>query len=326
MRAVVTRDAGGPEVLAIEELPDPAPGPGEVLLDVAAIGVNRADILQRQGNYPPPPGASPILGLECSGRISSLGPGVEGFTPGDEVCALLTGGAYAEKVVVPTGQVLPKPDGVTLVEAAALPEVVCTVWSNVFMLAGLRPGEILLVHGGASGIGTTAIQLGVAAGARVVVTVGSAAKAERCLALGAETAINYHDEDFVDVVRRTTDGHGADVILDIIGAAYLSRNIAALAVEGRLVVIGLQGGRRGELDLGALMTKRGAVLATTLRSRPLEEKAAIVGSVVDTIWPLVADGHLRPVVDRVLPLSEVAEAHRVVEAGEHVGKVLLTTS
>lgn len=323
MHAVVVSEAGGPDVLRWREVEDPAPGPGEVLLDVAASAVNRADLLQRQGHYDPPPGTSPYLGLECSGRVAALGDGVDGWSVGDEVCALLAGGGYAEKVAVPAGQLLPVPDGVDLVTAAGLPEVTCTVWSNVFMLATLRPGEVLLVHGGGSGIGTMAVQLGRQVGARVAVTAGSAAKLNRCRELGADVLVNYRDEDFVEAVRGVTDGRGADVVLDVIGAKYLRRNVDVLAPNGRLVVIGLQGGTRAEIDLGLLMRKRAAVLATALRSRPLAEKAAIVASVRENVWPLVAAGAVRPVVDRVLPMSEVAEAHRVVEAGEHVGKVLL---
>ena len=324
MRAVVIREPGGPEVLTVADVPDPTPGPGEVLIAVVAAGINRADLLQREGGYKPPEGASPILGLECSGRIAAVGPDVEGFAVGDEVCALLSGGGYAEQVVVPAGQVLPRPDGVSLVDAAGFPEAVCTVWSNVFMLANLRPDESLLVHGGASGIGTTAIQLGAALGARVLATVGSAAKAERCRELGAHVAINYREEDFVEVAREYTDGDGVDVILDIIGADYLSRNVNALAIHGRLVVIGMMSGGRAELDLRTLLAKRAAILATALRSRPLDEKAAIVASVAENVWPLVADRHVRSIVDRVLPLDQVAEAHRVVAASEHVGKVLLS--
>jgi putative PIG3 family NAD(P)H quinone oxidoreductase len=324
MRAVVMRGTGGPDVLAVEEVADPpAPRAGELAIDVVAAGVNRPDLLQRQGHYPPPAGAPLTLGLECSGRVAAVGEGVDRFAVGDEVCALLAGGGYAERVVVPAGQVLPRPDGVSLTEAAALPETVCTVWSNVFMLAGLRPDETLLVHGGASGIGTTAIQLAKALGARVLATVGSAEKAELCRELGATAVANYHTEDFVEFVRRETDGHGANVILDIMGAAYLPRNLEALATEGRLVVVGLQGGRKGELDLGLLQAKRAAILATRLRPRPVAEKAAIVASVVEHVWPLIKDGHVRPVVDRILPLDQVAEAHRVMEASEHIGKIVL---
>ncbi|MET9019266.1 NAD(P)H-quinone oxidoreductase [Actinopolymorpha sp. NPDC004070] len=323
MRAVLLEGAGGPEVLRLGDVPDPEPGPGEVVIDVVAAGVNRADVMQRQGNYPPPPGASDILGLECSGRIAAVGPDVDGFAVGDEVCALLAGGGYAEKVAVPAGQVLPRPEGVSLVEAAALPEAVCTVWSNVFMLAVLQPRETLLVHGGASGIGTTAIQLATALGARVLATAGGPAKCAVCRDLGADVAVDYREEDFVEVVRETTDGHGADVILDIVGAPYLDRNVSTLATEGRLVVIGMQGGSKGELDLGRLLVKRAAVLATGLRARPVAEKSAIVASVREYVWPLVADGHLRPVVHQVVPIDQVAEAHGILDRGEQVGKVLL---
>lgn len=324
MHAVTISEPGGPDVLRWTEVPDPQPGPGEVVVAVAASAVNRADLLQRQGHYDPPPGTSPYPGLECSGRIVALGEGVEGWTVGDEVCALLTGGGYAERVAVPAGQVLPVPAGVSLVEAAALPEVGCTVWSNVFMLAGLRPGETLLVHGGGSGIGTMAIQLARHVGARVAVTAGSAEKLSRCRELGADILVNYREQDFVEEVRTATGGRGADVVLDNMGAKYLARNLEVLAPSGRLVVIGLQGGTRAELDLGTMLRKRVALLATTLRSRPVEEKAAIVTSVREHVWPLVERGDVRPVVDRVLPMSQAAEAHRVVEAGEHVGKVLLT--
>ena len=323
MKAIVFTEPGGPEVLTWSEVPDPVPGDGEVLVEVAAAAVNRADLLQRQGHYSPPPGSSEILGLECSGRIVALGPGVSGWGVGDEVCALLTGGGYAQKVAVPAGQLLPVPEGLDLAEAAGLPETVCTVWSNVFMAAGLQPGETLLVHGGASGIGTTAIQLAKALGATVLVTVGSKEKAERCVELGADAAIDYKNEDFVERVQELTAGHGADVILDIMGASYLARNVDALAVEGRLVNIGLQGGNKGELDLGKLMRKRAAVLATTLRARPAAEKAAIVAAVREHVWPLVASGAFKVVVDRRVPLPEAAEAHRAVAASDHVGKVLL---
>jgi len=325
MRAVVVTEPGGPEVLAWQEVPDPVAAAGEVLVAVTATGVNRADLLQRQGHYEPPLGASPYPGLECSGRVAALGDGVEGWSVGDEVCALLSGGGYAEQVAVPAGQLLPVPDSVDLVTAAALPEVACTVWSNVFMLAGLRPGETLLVHGGSSGVGTMAIQLGRVLGARVAVTAGSAAKLERCRELGAEILVNYREQDFVEQVLAATGGRGADVVLDNMGAKYLGRNLEALATNGRLAVIGMQGGTRAELDLGLLMRKRGAVLSTSLRARPGAEKAAIVASTREHVWPLVAAGEVRPVVDRVLPMAQAAEAHRVVEAGEHVGKVLLTT-
>jgi putative PIG3 family NAD(P)H quinone oxidoreductase len=305
-------------------VPDPEPGPGEVLIDVVASGVNRADVLQRQGFYDPPPGASPYPGLECSGRVAALGANVADLAVGDEVCALLTGGGYAERVVVPAGQVLPLPENIDLVSAASLPEVTCTVWANVVTTAGLRPGETLLVHGGGSGIGTMAVQLGKAIGARVAVTAGSAAKLARCRELGADILINYREQDFVSELDRATDGRGADVILDIVGARYLGANVRALATGGRIAVIGLQGGAKGELNLGALLAKRGSVAAASLRARPAAEKASVVGAVREHVWPLLADGRVRPVIDRLLPLPDAAEAHRVMEAGEHTGKILLT--
>ncbi len=324
MRAVVATEPGGPEVLTLVDLPDPVPGPGEVVVAVAATAVNRADLLQRQGHYPPPPGASEIIGLECSGTVAAVGEDVAGWVVGDQVCALLAGGGYAEQVVVPAGQLMPVPDGVDLVTAAALPEVACTVWSNVFMVAGLQPQETLLVHGGGGGIGTMAIQLAHSLGARVVTTAGSAAKVEVCRSLGADVAVNYREQDFVAAVREATDGAGADVILDNMGAAYLARNVDALATEGRLVVIGMQGGSRAELDLGLLLRKRAAVIATTLRSRPVGEKAAICAAVVEHVWPLVAQRRVRPIVHGVHPLAEAAAAHRELEASSHTGKVLLT--
>jgi putative PIG3 family NAD(P)H quinone oxidoreductase len=324
MRAVTCRDAGDVDVMTVSGLPDPEAAAGEVVLDVVAAGVNRADLMQRRGQYPPPPGASDVLGLECSGRIAALGAGVEGWSVGDEVCALLSGGGYASKVAVPVGQLAPVPDGVDLVTAAALPEVAATVWSNVFMSAALQRGEVLLVHGGGGGIGTMAIQLATALGARVATTAGSAAKLQRCAELGANVLVNYRDQDFVEVVRAATDGHGADVVLDHMGASYLSRNLEVLAVGGRLVVIGLQGGATAELDLSRLLRKRAALLATTLRARPPAEKSAILASVVEHVWPLVADGVVKPVVHARLPLESVREAHRLVEESGHVGKVLLT--
>ncbi|WP_432092388.1 NAD(P)H-quinone oxidoreductase [Streptomyces sp. bgisy100] len=324
MNAITIPEPGGPEALVWAEVPEPVPGEGEVLVEVAAGAVNRADLLQRQGFYDPPPGSSPYPGLECSGRITALGPNVSGWAVGDEVCALLAGGGYAEQVVVPSGQLLPVPEGVDLVTAAALPEAVCTVWSNVFMVAHLRPGDTLLIHGGSSGIGTMAIQLAKAIGARVAVTAGSAEKLERCRELGADILIDYREQDFVEELRKATDGKGADVILDIVGAKYLSRNVKALAVSGRLAIIGMQGGRKGELDLGALLAKRGAVTATSLRGRPLSEKAAIVAAVREHVWPLIANGRVRPVVDRALPMRDAAEAHRVLEGSGHIGKILLT--
>jgi putative PIG3 family NAD(P)H quinone oxidoreductase len=324
MRAVRCNGAGDVDVLTWAEVADPVPGPGEVVIEVAASAVNRADLLQRMGLYPPPAGVSDTLGLECSGRITEIGAGVSGWAVGEPVCALLAGGGQAQLAVAPVGQLMPVPSGVDLVTAAALPEVAATVWANVVQLAGLTPGETLLVHGGASGIGTMAIQVGKALGATVITTAGSAAKLERCRALGADVTINYRDDDFVTATTAATDGRGADVILDLMGAAYLDRNLAALATNGRLVIIGMQGGTRAELDIAALLAKRGSVHATSLRARPIEEKAAICRAVVDGLWPLVEAGAVRPVVHTTLPMSHVAEAHRVIAAGEHVGKVLLT--
>ncbi|MGB2572194.1 NAD(P)H-quinone oxidoreductase [Micromonospora citrea] len=323
MRAMTIPEPGGPEALVWAEVPDPEPGPGEVVVDVRASAVNRADLLQRQGFYPPPPGAPAYPGLECSGVVGAVGDGVTGWEVGQDVCALLAGGGYAERVAVPAGQLLPVPAGVDLVDAAALPEVACTVWSNVVRLARLGKGETLLVHGGGSGIGTFAIQLGAALGATVVATA-RAAKHERLRELGAAHTVDYREQDFVEEVRRVTDGRGADVVLDIMGASYLARNVAALADGGRLVVIGMQGGRKAELDLGALLAKRASVAATALRSRPLDDKAEIVRGVREQVWPLVESGVVRPVVDRRLPMTDAAQAHRLVESSDHLGKVLLT--
>ena len=321
MRAVVASGTGGPEVLGIGDLPDPEPGPGEVLVDVVATAVNRADTLQRRGFYPPPPGASDVIGLECSGRVAGLGPGVDAWKVGDEVCALLAGGGYAERVVVPSGQVMPLPKGVSLVEAAALPEVAATVWSNVFMTAHLREGERFLVHGGAGGIGTMAIQLATARGARVYATAGSPDKLALCRELGAVEAIDYRQDDFVAVMK---EAGGADVILDNMGAKYLGRNVDALATGGRLVVIGMQGGTTGELDLNMLLRKRASVTATSLRARPVTEKTAICCGVVENVWPLIADGSVRPVIHETMPIEDVARAHQVMEDGAHAGKLVLT--
>ena len=323
MKAIVVREPGGPEALEYVDLPDPEIGPGEVLVEVTATAVNRADLLQRQGHYNPPPGASEVIGLECSGTVAAIGAAVTAHLVGDEVCALLAGGGYATRVAVPAGQVMPVPQGVDLVTAAALPEVAATVWSNVMMVAGLAAGDTFLVHGGAGGIGTFAIQLATAVGARVITTGGSPEKLAFCADLGADVTINYREQDFVEVVREVTDGHGADVILDNMGAAYLGRNVSALAIEGRLVVIGLQGGTKGELDLNALMRKRAAVIATTLRARPSGEKGTICAAVVEHVWPLVADGTIRAVVDTTMPLAEAAAAHRRMESGDHTGKIVL---
>jgi putative PIG3 family NAD(P)H quinone oxidoreductase len=323
MHAVVITEPGGPEVLRWTEVPDPRPGPGEVLIDVAAAAVNRADMMQRQGHYPPPEGAPPYPGLECSGIIAAVGAGVTGWQPGEQACALLAGGGYAEKVAVPAGQLLPVPKSTTLFEAAALPETVCTVYANVFQGARLTRGETLLIHGGSSGIGTTAIQLGKNAGAVVAVTAGSAEKLDACRRLGADITINYREDDFVEELMAATGGHGADVILDIIGAGYLARNIAALAPDGRIANIGLQQGTRAELDLGALMAKRGTIMSTTLRARPAAQKASIVAAVTASVWPLVDEGALRPVIYRELPMAQAEEAHRIMTASSHTGKIVL---
>ncbi|MGW0807130.1 NAD(P)H-quinone oxidoreductase [Nonomuraea sp. NPDC002799] len=316
MRAIEIARPGGPEVLEWREAPEPQVGRGDVLIDVAASAVNRADVLQRQGAYEPPPGAPPYPGLEVAGVVAAVGADVEQFKVGDEVCALLAGGGYAERVAAPWQQVMPVPEGVSLREAAGLPEVACTVWSNVFMVGRLRRGETLLVHGGASGIGTFAVQLAKALGSYVVTTVGSAAKGERVKELGADEVINYREEDFSDKTQ-------ADVILDIMGAKYLQGNVKVLRTGGRLVVIGLQGGRKAELDLGALLAKRASVHATALRSRSVDDKGVIVRSVVDNVWPLVSAGAVRPVVYAEVPMQEAAEAHRMLDSGDHVGKILL---
>jgi putative PIG3 family NAD(P)H quinone oxidoreductase len=325
MQAITIPSPGGPDALVLAEVPDPTPAAGEVRIAVAAAGVNRADVMQRMGFYPPPEGASAYPGLEVSGTIDALGEGVTGWAVGDQVCALLTGGGYAERVCVPAAQVLPVPAGVSLRDAAALPEVVATVWSNVFLTANLQPGEVVLVHGGSSGIGTMAIQLAREAGATVAVTAGSAAKLAVCRDLGARILVNYRDEDFVAVVKEATGGAGADVVLDNMGAKYLPRNVEVLATNGRLVVIGLQGGVRGELDLGRLLSKRAAVIATSLRARPPAEKATIVAAVREHVWPLVEAGRVRPVVHAAYPLGGAADAHREMESSAHIGKILLTT-
>ncbi len=325
MTAIYIAEPGGPEVLEVREVDAPVPGHGEVLIDVVAAGLNRADVQQRKGVYPPPPGASEIPGLEVSGRISGFGPGVtKAFSVGDKVVALLAGGGYAEKVAVPAEQVLRIPDGVDLVTAASLPEVAATVYSNLIMTAQLQAGETVLIHGATGGIGTMAIQMAKALGAKVATTAGTDEKVGTARAfLGADIAINYREEDFPDSLRRQNGGKGADVILDVVGAKYLAQNVDALADYGRLVVIGLLGGAKGELDLGKLLRKRAAVVATALRPRPVEEKGAIMSAVRESVWPLITDGSIRPLVAKTFPLHQASEAHEYFDSGDHVGKILL---
>ncbi|RZL79039.1 MAG: NAD(P)H-quinone oxidoreductase [Rhodococcus sp. (in: high G+C Gram-positive bacteria)] len=329
MQAISLTQFGDPEVMVWTEHPDPVPAAGEVVMDVAAAGVNRADINQRQGHYPPPAGASEILGLEVSGVISEVGPAVTGWEIGDRACALLSGGGYAERVAVPASQVLPIPEGVDLHTAAALPEAACTVWSNLVTTAHLRQDETVLIHGGGSGIGTHAIQVATALGARVAVTAGYSEKLRACQDFGADILINYTDTDFVTAVRGSTDGRGVDVVLDNMGAAYLARNVTALADGGRLVVIGLQGGWEGTLNLAQLMAKRAGVHSTSLRSRPTtgrSGKADIVRDVVKHVWPMIAEATVRPVVHAVLPIGKVAAAHRMLDAPDTIGKILVKVS
>ena len=324
MHAIVAESS---DQLQWQEVPDAAPGPGEILIKVACAGINRADLLQAAGNYPPPPGASSILGLEVSGTVVGLGEGTLDWQIGQEVCALLAGGGYAEYVAVPAGQVLPIPQGVSVHDAASLPEVACTVWSNLVMTAQLGSGQLLLIHGGASGIGTHAIQVARALGARVAVTAGSAAKLELCRELGADITICYRDEDFVAAIKDATDGTGADVILDIMGASYLGRNIDALASDGRVVVIGLQGGVKGELNLGKLISRRAQVIGTALRGRPVggaTGKSAIVQAVAESVWPLIADEQVRPIIGATFPIQQAVDAHQLLSSGRVTGKVLLT--
>jgi putative PIG3 family NAD(P)H quinone oxidoreductase len=324
MYAIVVESA---DQLSWQQVPDVTPSRGEVLVKVSAAGVNRADLLQAAGLYPPPPGASELLGMEVSGVIEAVGDDVTGWAAGQEVCALLAGGGYAEYVAVPAGQLLPHPVGLDLQDSAGVPEVACTVWSNLAMTAHLSEGQLLLMHGGASGVGSHAIQVARALGARVAVTAGSAAKLDSCRELGAEILINYRDEDFVERVREATDGAGADVIFDIMGASYLDRNIDALASDGRLVIIGMQGGIKGELNIAKLLSKRAHVIGTTLRGRPAtgpNSKSEVVAAVVEAVWPMIADGRVRPVIGAHLPIQEAAEAHRLLQAGEITGKIVLT--
>jgi len=324
MRAIVAESA---DQLTWREVPDAVAEQGEVLIKVSAAGVNRADLLQAAGHYPPPEGVSEVLGLEVAGVVVAVGPGVGEWSVGQEVCALLAGGGYAEYVAAPAGQVMPVPARVVTQDAAGLPEAACTVWSSLVMAAHLSAGDVLLVHGGGSGIGTHTIQVARALGCRVAVTAGSPGKLEFCRELGADITIAYHDEDFVARLRDETDGAGADVILDIMGAAYLHRNVDALAADGRLVVIGLQGGGKAELNLGKLVAKRARVIGTALRARPLDGatgKRAIVDAVLTSVWPMIADGDVRPIIGAQFPVQQALDAHRLLSSGQVTGKILLT--
>jgi putative PIG3 family NAD(P)H quinone oxidoreductase len=323
MQAIMVSSKG---LLTWQEVPDIAPRQGEILIKVSAAAVNRADLLQAAGKYPPPPGASEIIGLEASGTVAALGDGVTGWDVGQQVCALLAGGGYAEFVAVPAGQVMPIPDSVPVHHAAALPEVACTVWSNLVMTAHLSAGQLVLIHGGASGIGTHAIQVARALGSRVAVTAGAKNKLDLCAELGADITIGYRDEDFVERIRAESGGAGADVILDIMGAAYLDRNVDALAPDGRLVVIGMQGGVKAELNLGKLLGKRAGVIATALRSRPVtgpSSKSEIVSEVVANVWPMIARGEVRPIIGAEFGIEQAAAAHELLESGEVSGKIVL---
>ncbi|KAH9796777.1 PKS ER domain-containing protein [Citrus sinensis] len=323
MKAIVITQPGSPEVLQLQEVEDPQIKDDEVLIKVEATALNRADTLQRKGSYPPPKGASPYPGLECSGTILSVGKNVSRWKVGDQVCALLGGGGYAEKVAVPAGQVLPVPSGVSLKDAAAFPEVACTVWSTVFMTSHLSPGESFLVHGGSSGIGTFAIQMGKCQGVRVFVTAGSEEKLAVCKDLGADVCINYKTEDFVARVKEETGGKGVDVILDCMGASYFQRNLDSLNIDGRLFIIGTQGGAKTELNITSLFAKRLTVQAAGLRSRSTENKTLIVSEVEKNVWPAIAVGKVKPVIYKYLPLCEAAEAHQLMESSQHIGKIML---
>ena len=323
MTVIEAKGAGGPEVLVPAERPVPAPGPGEVLIKVEAAGINRPDVFQRQGHYPPPKGAPDILGMEVAGKIIALGPDTARFKVGDSVCALIGGGGYAEFAVAPETTTLPVPQGLSMAEAAALPETVFTVWHNIFERGALKPGEWLLVHGGASGIGTTAIPIAAALGAKVMTTVGSAEKAHVCRELGAVRAINYHEEDFVEVVRETTGGHGVDVILDMVGGDYIERDLKAAALEGRIVQIAFLKGAKVQLDLMRLMLRRITLTGSTLRVQSAEAKARMAKAIEERIWPLIAEGKFRPMIDSTFPLKDAADAHRRIDDPAHIGKIVL---
>jgi putative PIG3 family NAD(P)H quinone oxidoreductase len=326
MRCIEITHPGGPDVLRQVDRPDPVAGPGDVLIDVAAAGVNRPDVMQRRGAYPPPPGASDIPGLEVAGTILRVGERVSGWQEGDAVCALVAGGGYATRCVAPAPQCLPIPAGIDLLSAAAIPETFFTVWTNVFERGRLQAGECALVHGGSGGIGTTAIQLAAARGARVFATAGTDEKCRACEALGAERAINYRREDFVAVVREATGGEGVDLVLDIIGGTYTPRNLAALATDGRLVQIGLQEGATATIDLGRLLVRRLTITGSTLRPRSVEDKGRIAAALRQEVWPLLEQGTVRPLVHRTFPLSEAAAAHALMESSAHIGKIVLVVS
>jgi NADPH:quinone reductase len=323
MTVIEAKGAGGPEVLVPAERPVPAPGPGEVLIKVEAAGINRPDVFQRQGHYPPPKGAPDILGMEVAGKIIALGPDTARFKVGDSVCALIGGGGYAEFAVAPETTTLPVPQGLSMAEAAALPETVFTVWHNIFERGALKPGEWLLVHGGASGIGTTAIPIAAALGAKIMATVGSPEKAHVCRELGAVRAINYHEEDFVEVVRETTGGHGVDVILDMVGGDYIERDLKAAALEGRIVQIAFLKGAKVQLDLMRLMLRRLTLTGSTLRVQSAEAKARMAKAIEERIWPLIAEGKFRPMIDSTFPLKDAADAHRRIDDPAHIGKIVL---
>lgn len=317
------RAPGAPEVLVPGERPLPVPGHGEVLVKVAAAGINRPDVFQRKGLYPPPPGASDILGLEVSGEVVALGDAVSGLKLGDKVCGLLAGGGYAEYAVIPELQCLPVPGELSMLEAAALPETYFTVWSNVFDRGGLKAGETILIHGGSSGIGTTAIQLAAAMGATVYATAGTDEKCRACEALGATLAVNYKEQDFVEVFREATDGRGVDLILDMVAGSYLERDVTLAAVDGRIVIIAFLGGTRADMDWRPVMVKRLTITGSTLRPRSVEEKGEIAASLREQVWPLLESGRIRPVISKVFPLEQAAKAHALMESSKHIGKIML---